>query len=60
MTKTFDCVEMKRKAQEEIWEEIKDMTREQQLKYWQEQGELLRQEIEAAKAKKSAESMAVR
>jgi hypothetical protein len=52
MTKTFDCVEMKRKAQEEIWEEIKDMTREQQLKYWQEQGDLLRKEIEQAKAKK--------
>jgi hypothetical protein len=43
---------MKRKAQEEIWEEIKDMTREQQLKYWQEQGDLLRKEIEQAKTKK--------
>jgi hypothetical protein len=52
MTKTFDSIEMKRKAQEEIWEEIKDMTREQQLRYWQEQGNLLRKEIELAKAKK--------
>jgi hypothetical protein len=60
MTKSFDCVEMKRKVQEEIWEEIKDMTREQQLNYWRDQGELLRKEIEAAKAKKSPESMATR
>ncbi len=37
MKKTFDCVEMKRKAQEIIYEEIKNMTIEEELKYWQEQ-----------------------
>lgn len=52
MTKTFDCIEMKRKAQDEIWDEIKDMNLEEQLRYWQEQGKLLRKEIESAKAKK--------
>lgn len=57
MTKTFDCVEMKRKAQNEIWDEIKNMTREEQLRYWQKQGELLRKEIESAKAKKAKTSI---
>lgn len=51
MKKTFDCVEMKRKAQEKIYEEIKDMTREEELRYWQKQGELLKEKIAKAKKK---------
>jgi hypothetical protein len=33
--KKFDCVEMKRRAQEVIRARLAGMTREQQLAYWQ-------------------------
>ena len=33
-TKTFDCVEMKRAVQEIIYEEIKNMSLEEELAYW--------------------------
>jgi len=33
--KDFDCVEMKRKGAEKIYEEIKDMTRAEELAYWE-------------------------
>ncbi len=33
-SKTFDCVEMKRRIQEQIYEETKDMTHEELLKYF--------------------------
>ena len=32
--KGFDALEMKRKAQERIYEVIKDMTMEEELAYW--------------------------
>jgi hypothetical protein len=45
--KTFDCVEMKRQAQEIIRARLAGMTREQQLEYWRkrdaELAEVLRQ-----------------
>lgn len=34
-TKTFDCVEMKRKGAEKVQQEIAGMTIEQELAYWQ-------------------------
>jgi hypothetical protein len=34
-TKTFDCVEMKRRGAEMIQERIKGKSIEQQLQYWQ-------------------------
>lgn len=33
-SKTFDCVEMKRKAAEKIYEKIKDMSVEDELRFW--------------------------
>ena len=33
-TKTFDCVEMKRRGAQRIHEAIKDMTPAQKLNYW--------------------------
>lgn len=42
-TKTFDCVEMKRRAAAIILREIADMTPEQELAYWQERTEALRE-----------------
>lgn len=34
-TKVFDCVKMKDKIQEEIYREIKDLSREEQVVYYQ-------------------------
>ncbi len=33
-TKDFDCVEMKRKAAERIYEETKDMSLDERIEYW--------------------------
>ncbi len=41
MIKDFDCVEMKRKAQERIYWELKGLSPEQERQYWREQGEEL-------------------
>ena len=41
-TKTFDCVEMKRQGALRIYEETRDMTREEELAYWRKQDEELR------------------
>jgi hypothetical protein len=35
-TKTFDCVEMKRRGAALIYEKIKDMTIDEQVAYWKE------------------------
>ncbi|HPJ39797.1 MAG TPA: hypothetical protein PK253_16215 [Spirochaetota bacterium] len=32
--KKFDCVEMKRKSQEYIYNQIKDMNHAEELEYW--------------------------
>lgn len=49
MKKTFDCVEMKRRGAERIYAEIKDMTHEEKLAYWQRQNEELREEMDRLK-----------
>ncbi len=51
MKKTFDCVEMKRQGAARVYEEIKDMTLEEELEYWRRATEVLRKQIEVAKAK---------
>ena len=53
MKKTFDCVEMKRKIQEEIYEETKNLSREEELEYFHKAGERFRREMEKLR-KKSA------
>ena len=47
--KGFDCVEMQRQAGLRIYEEIKDMTREQELAYWRKQDLRLARRMAAAK-----------
>jgi hypothetical protein len=37
--KYFDSIEFKRRAQAEIFEQIRGMTHEQELSYWNEQAE---------------------
>jgi hypothetical protein len=49
-TKTFDCVEMKRKGAELVQQRLAGMTRQQQLEYWRGQTELLRQRQAALRA----------
>jgi len=46
-TKTFDCVEMKRRGALKIYERLKDMTVDQKAEYWRKRGEAFRKEQEA-------------
>ena len=49
MKKTFDCVEMKRKGAERIYQLVKDMTPAEELEFWRRGTEKLREEIEERK-----------
>ncbi len=41
--KTFDCVEMKRRGAEKIYEKTQGMTAEEELNYWRQRTEELNQ-----------------
>jgi hypothetical protein len=41
MAKTFDAVDMKQQAQDRVREQIRGMTKEEELAYWQEQSRRL-------------------
>jgi hypothetical protein len=43
-TKTIDCIEMKRRGSQGIYETIKDMTFEQEVAYWRERSRQFREE----------------
>ncbi len=43
-TKTFDCVEMKRRGAERIHERLKNMTLEQKIDYWRQRSQSFRTE----------------
>ena len=45
-TKSFDCIEMKRRGSQRIHEAIKDMTPEQKIAYWRERSRQFRAEQE--------------
>ena len=46
-TKTFDCVEMKRKAALRIYDETKNLSLDQRIDYWQQKSnEFLRKQQE--------------
>jgi hypothetical protein len=49
-TKTFDCVEMKRRGAAVVQDKIAGMTPGQELQFWREQTELLRQQQKAVLA----------
>ena len=59
-TKTFDCVEMKRRAAARIHEEIGDLTLEQKIEYWRRQSEQFRAEQEELTARKAGAAPGVR
>jgi hypothetical protein len=43
-TKTFDCVDMKRRGAEHVYSIIKNMTPSQELEFWRERIRQLKQE----------------
>ena len=47
-TKTFDCVEMKRRGAERVQKELAGLTPQQQLEYWRQQTDQLRKQGSAA------------
>jgi hypothetical protein len=47
--KSFDCVEMKRKGAEAIYQKVSSLSLEQQLEYWRKGSDSLRQQIKPAK-----------
>jgi hypothetical protein len=49
-TKDFDCVEMKRRGSQQIYEATKDMTFEQEVAYWRERSRVFRKEQERRSA----------
>ena len=41
-TRKFDCVEMKRKGAQKVYEATKDMTLEEEVEYWRKRTEAAR------------------
>ena len=50
--KTFDCIAMKRRGAEKIYDQTKDLTLEEELAYWQQRTEALRQRQQALRSQK--------
>lgn len=48
-TKKFDCVQMKRQGAAKVREQTATLTKEQELRFWQERSQSLRQRQEALK-----------
>ena len=47
--KSFDCVEMKRKGAEAVYQKVAALSIEQQLEYWRKGSASLRQQMKPAK-----------
>lgn len=41
--KKFDCVEMKRQGAQKVFEKTSKMTKQEELRFWQERSQMLRQ-----------------
>lgn len=48
-TKRFDCVQMKRQGAAKVREQTATLTKEQELRFWQERSQYLRQRQAALK-----------
>jgi len=53
-TKTFDCVEMKRRGAELLRQRLAGMTLEQEIEYWRQRSEEFQKEQERLRAKAGA------
>lgn len=51
--KTFDCIAMKRRGAEKIYDHTKDLTLEEELAYWQQRTAALRQRQQALRSQKN-------
>lgn len=49
MTKSFDCVEMKRAGARRIHELLSTMNRDEQVEYWRQRSEEFRRRVEEAR-----------
>jgi hypothetical protein len=54
MKKTFDCVEMKRRGGQRVYELVKGMTPEQEAEFWRQRTEAFLAQREAKRAKAAA------
>ena len=52
--KLFDCVEMKRKGAEAVYQKVASLSIEQQLEYWRKGSASLRKQMQPAIDKKAA------
>ena len=57
-TKTFDCVEMKRRGAAIVQQKIAGMTPQEELEFWREQTELLRRAQKEARQTRSSQHVA--
>jgi len=55
-TKTFDCVNMKRRGARRVREEIGCLTREKELEYWSKHSEELRKQQDSLRKNRSRTS----
>jgi ubiquinone biosynthesis protein UbiJ len=55
--KTFDCVEMKRQVQDEIFEETKGMSREEELEYFHAHAAAFWKEVERLRAESTIDRL---
>jgi hypothetical protein len=53
-TKTLDCVEMKRKGGRYVYNQVKDMTPEEELAYWRSRSKQLDAKIKKAGQEKGS------
>jgi hypothetical protein len=54
--KTFDCIDMKRKAQEAIRAQVRGMTREEEVAFFREGHEEFEKQVQAAKQQQGIQS----
>ena len=54
LTKTFDAIEMKRRGALEVYELLKDLSSEEQVAFWKEETDKLREEQKAVRARRKA------
>ena len=54
-TKEFDCVQMKHEGAAKVREQTAPLTREQELQFWEERSQRLRQQQAARKAATTAQ-----
>jgi len=56
MKKDFDAIAFKHKVQKEIYEEIKDLSPDEQVEYFHKAGKEFQREIEKLRKKKSTDT----